>query len=245
MGYHDDDDDYSEEAMELQFQQEDAERLSFLKESHAIPTPMEIYAIWIELYVQQGGETRLVKRNYSKTAHVDAKNNTYYVDGEANTPIAYENLGWRDWCPTQNGGQIPTNYGSSAMTLLILPEVTGQSLHAAKDDWRQGWEWGHTTVLSIVRDKNSKSGFRAETNTQYGVDTYPDVEELRKNMNLEQMLAKYNMRKGTKGLPAGSATGLFPNKVSVSETPELSLIKGKPVREKKGIGKMLRWLIEA
>lgn len=244
MGY--DDENYSEAAMELEHQQEKEDRLSFLKESHAIPTPIEIYAIWIELYARQGGKTRLVNRNYEKTAHVDERNNSYYVDGEANTPIAYENLGWRDWCPTQNGGQIPANYGSSAMTLLILPEVTGQSLEPAKDDWRGGWEFGHTKILSVVRDDESITGFRAETNEQYGVSTYPDVEALRKSMNLEQMLAKYNMRKGTKALPSVFPTGLTATTTTpAKEETALSLTKGKTVPAEKGLRKMLRWLVAA
>jgi len=230
--------DLEEKEWELEHQRETEERLSFLRESHAIPTPIEIYAIWIELYDRQGGKIRVSDRNYSKTAHIDERNNTYYVDDEENTAIAYENLGWKNWCPTQDGGQIPANYGSSAMTLLILPEVTGQSLTSATDDWREGWEWGHTTVLSIVRDKQAQSGFRAETNKQYGIDSYKDVEELRKSMNLEQMLAKYNMRKGTKGISTDKQS-------FIAKEPELSLIKGKTVPEKNSIGKMLRWFSKA
>lgn len=226
--------DLNEKEWELEHQREADARLTFLRESQAIPTPIEIYAIWIELYSRQGGKIIVRDRNYEKTAHVDERNNTYYVDGEENTAIAYENLGWRDWCPTRNGGQIPANYGSSSMTLLVLPEVTGQSLTSATEDWREGWEWGHTTVLSVVRDNQFSSGFRAETNKQYGVDSYKDVEELRKSMNLEQMLAKYNLRKGTKGISTQKQS-------LVVSSPGLSLAKGKEAPEKKGFGKMLSW----
>jgi hypothetical protein len=180
-----------------------AVRSDFLRDSAAIPTPLEIYAIWVELYERQGGTVNSSKVNFTKTMHVDERGNTYYVDGEENTAITHENTGWSHWTPTQNGGQIPALYGALSLTLLVIPEVTNQNLNPAKDDWRGGWEWGHSAILTIVRDNTSPFGFRAETN-QREARSYADVDKLRREVGLEKMLANQKMHK-TKAVSKSSA----------------------------------------
>lgn len=197
------DDDYSSDdivdpeeymaAVEREADQEFLNRVEYLGNSRSIPTPVEVYAIWIELYVRQGGEIRVLNRDYVQTAYVDERGNTYHREGDTNTEIAYDNRGWSNWSPTVNV-PIPAGYGSNSLTLLILPEVINQDLRHARDDWRDGWEWGHSTVMTILRSKTSESGFSVETN-QRDAYSYNDVEKIRREMSLEQMLAKYGMEK--------------------------------------------------
>lgn len=157
-------------------------RVEFLRQSAALPMPAEVYAIWLELFLRQGGQIRYNRKSdFSRRSASNAK---------------HEDIHTQNWVPTRDGGQIPANYGSAAMTLLILPEVTHQQVYPATSDRRSGWEWGHTTVLSIVEDSSTSTGFLAETSDPYGPDTYPDIEKIRKGMqgvNLNKMLVKYGM----------------------------------------------------
>lgn len=178
------------------------ERVSFLSASKAIPTPMDVYAIWLELYLRQGGKLARVRDRDYTTHSIVAKDMFSLEKTDQERTFSYEGIGWDRWTPTKNGGQIPENYGSYAMTLLILPEATGQEINPATNDWRTGWEYGHTTVLTIVRDDTTKEGFRAETNKGYAI-SFNDVEALRASMDIYQMLAKYNMVREN-SLEAGS-----------------------------------------
>ena len=153
-----------------------AERAAFLNAARAIPMPAELYAIWLELYLRQGGAIHSTRSyNFRQTVGVRS-------DIHANS-----------WVATQDGGIIPENYGSAALTLLVFPDITGQSITKATNDVRAGWEWGHSKVLSITKDNQSQTGFNAWTNSPYRVDTYADVEKIRRGMNLGAMMAKYGI----------------------------------------------------
>ena len=161
---------------DAKWEKEKVGRFAFLQASRAVAMPAELYAIWLELYVRQGGVVH-------STRKYDFRNTTgSRSDTHANS-----------WVATHDGGIIPANYGSAAMTLLVFPDATGQSLTPANNDWRSGWEWGHTRVLSIVKDDQSQTGFKTWTNSPYYVDTYADVEKIRRGMNLNTMLAKYGI----------------------------------------------------
>lgn len=155
---------------------EKEDREGFLKRSNAVPMSAEVYAIWLELYLRKGGTVK-----YTRT-----------YDFQRSATQRHEDIHARYWVPTQDGGMLPANYGSAALTLLILPEVTNQNVYPATDDRRQGWEWGHSKVLTIVRDDSSPTGFLAETSDPYGAETYADVQKIRRSMNLTHMLAKYS-----------------------------------------------------
>lgn len=158
-------------------------RVEFLRQSEALPMPAEVYAIWLELYLRQGGQIRYNRKTDFGRNPRNAK---------------HEDVHAQRWVPTRDGGQIPANYGSAALTLLVLPEITHQDVLPATTDRREGWEWGHTTVLTIVEDDSTDTGFLAESNDPHGAATYPDVEKIRKGMqgvNLNKMLAKYGMLK--------------------------------------------------
>lgn len=170
------DSDRSQKQRDEEWAIEKADREAFLKRSAAVPMSAEVYAIWLELYLRQGGTVRST-RTYD------------FGSPETQRP---EDIHSKYWVPTQDGGMIPANYGSASLTLLILPEVTKQNVYPATDDRRQGWEWGHSKVLTIVRDDSSPTGFLAETSDPYGPDTYADVQKIRRSMNLNHMLAKYS-----------------------------------------------------
>lgn len=173
--------DWDQQKHDEEWAIEKAARVEFLRQSEALPMPAEVYAIWLELYLRQGGKIR-----YNRKSDF----------GRNPRKAKHEDVHTQRWVPTRDGGQIPANYGSAALTLLILPEITHQDVHPATTDRRSGWEWGHTTVLTIVEDESTDTGFLAETSDPYGADTYPDVEKIRKGMqgvNLNKMLAKYGV----------------------------------------------------
>lgn len=188
-------DEYDEKAEELEARQRDRDRLEFLAASESVPTPMGAYAIWVELFVRQGGKVRVSQRNYTNTGVVDANRNVFFEDGvnEENTAISYENIGWSRWTPTKGGSQIPEGFGSGLLHLLVIPEVSGQEVIPVND--RKGWEWGHTTVMTIVRDASSPNGFIAWTNNPDTIWSFLDVEQMRKSMTLEEMMAQFGLSK--------------------------------------------------
>jgi hypothetical protein len=148
-----------------------SDRVSYLKSTSAVPTPAIAYALWLEIYVRQGGKISCVNAsNYSQVSYVFNENNIPVQD----LTLAYDSIGWSRWTPTVAGNLIPENYGSYALDLLIFPDVVKQNFASARNDWREGWEFDNTGFL----------GLRAETN-QSSVATYADVEALRKTFNIK------------------------------------------------------------
>lgn len=185
-------DEFDLDSEELEAQMRDDDRLAFLVGSEAVPTPVGAFAIWVELFVRQGGKVRVSQRNYTKTATVDANKNAFFLKGDTtNTEIAYDNIGWNRWTPTKGGSQIPEGFGSGLLNLLVIPEVSGQEIIPVND--RKGWEWGHTTVMTIVRDASAPSGFSAWTNNPDTIWSFLDVEQMRKSMTLEGMMAQFGL----------------------------------------------------
>ena len=168
--------------------QRDQAAVDYLKTSQAIPTPLEAYALWLEIYVQQGGKvTFAFESDYLSKATV-LDNGAIISGKEEWTPVeSYETLAWGNWTPTKSGATIPVNYGSSAMELLVLPDMVDQKLDKTSNDTRSGWEFGHTIVLTLERDSSAPSGFRALTNNPNKVTTYPDVEKLRKGKSTQEL----------------------------------------------------------
>lgn len=173
-------------------------RISYLESTSAVPTPAIAYALWLEIYVRQGGKiTYSSDSNYSQVSYVVNENNVPIQDPS----LTYENFGWSRWTPTVEGNLIPENYGSYALDLLIFPDVTNQDFTAARQDWRDGWEFGHTRVKTLLRDDSSLLGLRAETN-QTSISTYADIEKIRKSFKikssdtLESFVARMNSLHG-------------------------------------------------
>jgi hypothetical protein len=75
----------------------------YLVSTRAVQTPLEVYALWIDLHVQQGGEVDLYDRNF---AGMDSA-----------------------WMPTRfEGVRTPVAHGSSSLHILLIPDTGEQDL---------------------------------------------------------------------------------------------------------------------
>ena len=187
------------------------DRANYLKNSAAVPTPMEAQALWLAVYEAQGGRVREpYDFDYNQKAIVFGDNNTMNgPEGERFDPsnIAYEDIAWKRWTPTRGGNPIPEGYGSGSLSLLVLPDAVDQNLSATrKNDNREGWEYGHTKVYILKRDKDAPYGFRAETN-DWKPPTYRDIEAYRKGKSIPELIEALGKKSGSP-LGAKSASEL-------------------------------------
>lgn len=124
---------------------------AYIDDSQAKSTPVELYAAWLTLYLNQGG-------------HI-----THSYD--------YEFRGSGFLTPTKHTAYpIPTAYGAQAMHLLILDQVASVPLEPTSGDERTGWEWGHGTVCRVYRD--DIGGLVAWTNQPNVIQSFTDVEAM-------------------------------------------------------------------
>lgn len=190
--------DYYEDEEEKRRREEHQEkmedRVDFLKHSKAVPTPMEAYALWLSIYKAQGGQVKKeIYGDYNTSSSVMGEGNKIAHHGgpvDETTKFDYENISWNRWTPTANGGQIPAGYGSLAMQIFIMPDITNQKVRSATDDHRRGWEFGHSEIFILRRDDNDPTGIGliAETNSTR-VKSYYDVEKYIKGKSVSQLMA--------------------------------------------------------
>lgn len=166
------------------------DRLNFLNESQAIPTPIEAMAIWVAVWMDQGGKIDRTKFNYEKNAQMVRviKLNSImpimaaqemgftFTDFEIldMENISYENFGHSNWTPTLEGVRVPEGYGSMKLDLLVMNPVA--SVSAFPHSQRRGWEFGHSTVR--ILDGNIHDGFTASTNESMKIKVPDDVYKL-------------------------------------------------------------------
>lgn len=149
-------------------------RVSFLKRTRSIPTPLEVYSLWVTLFEAQGGELR--KRT----------DRCFSPDLSGNRQLTYDNLSWNHWTPTKGGHKIPELFGASSMELLVLPELVDQPLAKPSRENAPGWEWGRNVVRVMYH--TSDGGLRVSCN-QSSCWTYEDVERYRAGKTVEDLVA--------------------------------------------------------
>lgn len=94
----DEDEDYYSEGVlsEIQYCKALNKMCKYLTSARAVRTPVEVYALWVDLHVQQGGEVNFYERNF-----VDLDN---------------------AWMPTRSEStRMPDTYGASSVHVLLLP----------------------------------------------------------------------------------------------------------------------------
>lgn len=144
-----------------------AGRRQFLSAVQAEPTPASFYAVWLYAYVEWGGKiTNSHKHNFAK-------------DGAAAGDVHDYERGGYMWLPTHSTDLlIPTGYGANSMELFILTDIVDISLSPSNvDDGREGWEYGHTRLLTLRKGFGSVP-FTATTNQPYNVAIYPDIRQI-------------------------------------------------------------------
>lgn len=165
-------------------------RLAYLKDTAAIPTPMEAYALWVSVYEAQGGIVKSYDSNYNSFGNVISS------DPEVKAKnFDYASLAWNRWTPTKGNVPIPAGFGSQRLQLFILPDVVDQPLRKAENkrtpgrpDDRPGWEWGHTAVY--ILERTEEGGLRATTN-QRSVTTYSDVDQYRRGKSVAELMGAF------------------------------------------------------
>lgn len=81
------------------------------------------------------------------------------------------------WVPTVGDAEraIPAGYGSESMTVMHLPDFVQLDTQPTSGDNREGWEYGHTALLSLELDDTMPTGLRASTSEPGVVESYTDV----------------------------------------------------------------------
>lgn len=142
--------------IEEEFRKERLGREEFLNRSEAQPTPAKLYTLWLYTYLANGGE---ITHQYD---------HLYRASGMV-TPTNTE-------LPEQSVG-IPTGYGAKALNILAIPQLTPciDTSPTSRDE-RPGWEYGHTTLLTLEVDETGK--LQADTNHPNVVASWPEINEL-------------------------------------------------------------------
>lgn len=157
-------------------------RAAFLRVTNAQPTPVAFYAAWLCAWLKSGGTvTHPRDYDYASIGTVMA-GDSVISDPNAAPPFTpkvpptdpYKHLGISKWTPTSSTNTpIPTGYGSMALELLIVPQLVTIPTQHTSTDIRDGWEWGHSTVLTLIRQGTT---IIATTNHPDVVASYPDVD---------------------------------------------------------------------
>lgn len=179
--------DYMDEE-ERKSEQLRRQRVEYLEDSKAVPTPMEAYALWVAVYKSQGGKISPGTYNYNQLATVFGNQSRQKGTGSpvnAETRPDYEDISWDRWTPTSPDVPIPAGYGSGSLELLVLPDVVDQPLYQATDDHRAGWEWGHTSVYTLKRD--SESGKLVAWTNEKRPQSYKDVDQYIRGKSLQEL----------------------------------------------------------
>lgn len=168
-------------------------RDSFLDAIQAVPLPVELYALWLGIHLQNGGSLSWSsKHNFVDDRSLVATG----AIGDSENPLTFTPSSVPEWllatawpkAPTTSldaepkGIPIPAGYGALSIKLMVLPDLLPNvnlkpASYGRYGTGRQGCEWGHTKVFRL--NKSSTPGeFDAWTNKPDHVYSYPDVEAL-------------------------------------------------------------------
>lgn len=176
-------------------------RNSFLSAIQAVQLPVELYAIWLDAHLRNGG------RLSGSSSHNFVDDQSMVATGtigSSEDPLKFSPSSVPEWLlatawPTAPGtprGQepkgipIPEGYGAHSIKLMVLPDLLpNANFERAYRRDRKGWEWGHTRVFRL--SKSSTPGqFEAWTNEPDHVYTYPDVEALLLQYDTSELVAR-------------------------------------------------------
>lgn len=130
----------------------------YLDMSRAVRTPIEIYALWVEMYEQYGGNLQRRTQAFSSE---------------------------RWWTPTRSSSlPIPTAFGVFGLRLVMVPRFINQDMRPTNADASFGQEYGNGRVHTF--DQSIDGKMLIATN-DYNVYTYPDVEQVRYSMTTEEL----------------------------------------------------------
>lgn len=177
-----------EQEIRLEHEQQLARRKDFLESTGARPVSSKLYALWLYAYLEQNHDITHTRDCAFPKAQLEP--------GETVTVPALRSLGpngpvledrqlsYYDqeimWVPTVGDAErtIPAGYGSESMTVMHLPDFVQLDTQPTSGDNREGWEYGHTALLSLELDDTMPTGLRASTNEPGVVESYTDVVDM-------------------------------------------------------------------
>jgi hypothetical protein len=178
------------------------DRLAYLTDSAAVPTPLEAMALWVAVWEAQGGKTvEPYNHDYNQpqvtildgmfkgsTMSYESAKSMGIPDDMIDTAseVNYASLGQRHWTPARTDVQVPAGYGSCGLELFMVVDETTE-LRAATNDNRRGWEWGHTRVFTLSYNGRR---FVADTNEDYTIRMARDVVELARTASIDSLAAR-------------------------------------------------------
>ena len=164
------------------------ERREFLTSIGAIPLPSALYALWLYTYLQQpGSNVRHVSDTpYPTTDLLPGESKTvsaFTAFGSEGATIGETNRHYLDenviWLATKDSPKpIPTAYGATSLTLMHIPNLTQLDTIPTIEDRRAGWEYGHSTLLTLELDASKPNRLIATTNQPDAVVTYPEINDM-------------------------------------------------------------------
>ena len=135
--------DFDDAALDRELALEQRNRTRYLRNSKAVRTSKETYALWASVWERQGGSEIVSYSDFYHTPRVTILDGalkgsvmSYEAALKAGVPeelIEVDSLengyssSWDDWMPTTAASNIPKGYGANALSLFILPELVGES----------------------------------------------------------------------------------------------------------------------
>lgn len=163
-------------------------RRQFLERSGAYPAPPDLYALWLYTYLEQGNEITH-PRDYTFPRGQLRRDETITQQslasiGPSGAVFEDEEISYYDqrvvWVPTKSCDKnfIPPGYGSQSLTIMYLPDLVKLDTRSTSGDRRPGWEYGHSTLLTLELDGSSPTGLRASTNDPDVIESYADITDM-------------------------------------------------------------------
>lgn len=135
--------------------------LTYINKAKAVHTPVLVMALMIALAKKQGYKVHTSEFDYKR------KDEDYIT-------------------PTVDNVKIPAAYGSTARMFIVLSDFAANS-KAISGDSRKGWEYGHSTLLTISRVKgeyvlkNNQEGYASS------IKSFPDVDRLVEEYSIDDL----------------------------------------------------------
>ena len=177
-----------EQTIRLEHEQQLARRKDFLESTGARPVSSKLYALWLYAYLEQGNDITHTSDRTFPQAQLEPGETvtvpTLHSIGPNGPVLEDRQLSYYDqeimWVPTVGDAErtIPAGYGSESMTVMHLPDFVQLDTQPTSGDDREGWEYGHTALLSLELDDTMPTGLRASTSQSGAVESYTDVVDM-------------------------------------------------------------------
>jgi hypothetical protein len=136
--------------------------VNYIQEAKPVHTPVMVMALMVAIARKNGYEIRTSKYDYDR-------NDDFYIT------------------PTVGGATIPTGYGANSRAFIVLSDFAQADLAPTSEDDRKGWEYGHSTVITISKVNGEYTLAHNQTAYQDIIRSFPDVNKLVEDYSIDEL----------------------------------------------------------